>query len=385
MSFRKSLCGVLVAIFLFLFASCGEEQKVVQKPLEVSIIKVLQQDVELESVFTGETFGDADIKIAPRVTGWVELIHFREGSNVKEGDLLYTIDRQPYLNKVDAAKGTLSEAQTLLAKTKSDLDMIEPLAKINAVSQRELVFVKANHEAAKGKLQAAEANLRNAEIELSYCEVTAPISGLIGISKVRVGDYVSPGPLAELNTISSLGQMRVRFTVSEQEFMRVTREIRMDSNSALKGQGKKVRLILSNGEVYPFLGSINIADRQVDPTTGAITIEALFNNPEGLLRPGQYARIVLVTGIRKQALLIPQRTVTEMQGMFQVYTVNDSSKVDVRIIKPGPTYKDAYVVEEGLKAGEAVIEGGTKLLRPGMQIVAKSTDWSPGLNENKSK
>ena len=366
----------VICILSFLL-SCSADAPPTQKPLEVNTVAALQQDVMLESVFTGETFGESDIEIAPRVSGLIESINFKEGTVVKEGQLLYTIDHLPYQNKVEIAKGALSEAQTYLARTKSDLDMIEPLAKINAVSQRELVYAKAQYEAAKGRLQSAEASLNNARIELGYCDVVAPIGGLIGISKVRVGDYVTPGPRAALNTISQLSEIRVRFTVSEQEFMRISKEIRSDSSHLLRNEATKVKLLLSNGEAYPVAGKINFTDRQVDPATGAITVEAIFENSDNILRPGQYVKVILGTEFRKNAVLIPQRTVSEMQGVLQVYTVNDSSKAELKIIKSGPLYKYAYLIEDGLKAGDRIILSGTRMLRPGLPVVSKQFQWSP--------
>jgi membrane fusion protein (multidrug efflux system) len=338
----------------------------------------VQQDVRLESEFTGQAYGESDVEIVPRVYGLVESLNFKEGQLVRKGQLLYNIDPLPYKNKVDQATGQLSEAQTNLAKTKADLDMIEPLAKINAVSQRELVAAKSQYEAAKGKIQSAEGALRNAKIELGYCSITAPISGLIGISKVRVGDYVSPGPIAKMNTISELSKVRVRFTLSEQEFLRIFREVQTE-NSALKGAGQSVSLKLSDGSIYPQTGKLSIVDRQIDPSTGAMTFEASFENPDGLLRPGQYVRVLVVTDVKKNAILIPQRSVIEMQGISQVYVLGDSSKVKLKIIQTGPTYKDAYVVLDGLAAGDKIAFGGTQLLKSGSVITPKMTEWQPGM------
>jgi membrane fusion protein (multidrug efflux system) len=241
-----------------------------------------------------------------------------------------------------------------------------------------LVAAKATYEASLASVKAAEASLENAKIKLGYCRITAPISGLIGISKVRVGDYVSPGPMSVLNTISDLGDMRVRFTFSEQEFLRIVREINQE-NSALKGAGQSISLKLSDGTMYPHTGKLSFADRQIDPTTGAMTLEAAFPNPEKFLRPGQYVKVLLVTDVRKDALLIPQRAVIEMQGISQVYILGDSSKVHLKIITTGPTYRDAYVVEDGLAAGDKIAFGGTQLLRNGTAITPKPTDWQPGM------
>lgn len=240
-----------------------------------------EQNVRLESEYTGQTFGQSDIQINPRVDGVIESLNFKEGSIVSKGQLLYTIDPLPYQAKVNQAEGVLAESKAKLAKAKSDLDMIEPLAKMNAVSQRELAYARSAFNAANAQIKASEASLENARIELGYCRITAPISGLIGISKVRVGDYVRPGAISVLNTISDLGDVRVRFTISEQEFLRIFREInKKDSN--LKGVGQSISLKLSDGSIYPQKGKVCFADRQIDPTTGAITFEAAFPNPDKL-------------------------------------------------------------------------------------------------------
>ena len=376
---KKTITIVLVLPVIFFLYSCGGKKPVpVAVPLEVPVANVVQQDVRLESEFTGQTFGESDIQINPRVDGMIESINFQEGNMVTKGQLLYTIDPLPFQNKVDEAKGALAQAQANLAKTKSDLDMIEPLAKINAVSQRELVATKAGYEAAKAGVEAAEASLSNAKIQLGYCRVVAPIGGLIGISEVRVGDYVKPGMMSILNTISELSNMRVRFTISEQEFLRIYR-LANEENSSLKGAGKSITLQLSDGSTYPHTGQLSFADRQIDPTTGAMTLEASFANPDKILRPGQYVKVLLVTDVRKDAILIPQRSVIEMQGIAQVYVLGDSSKVDIKIVQLGPIYKDAYVVTNGLATGDKIAFGGTNLLRNRTTINPKMVDWKPGI------
>ncbi|MHC1777933.1 MAG: efflux RND transporter periplasmic adaptor subunit [Lentimicrobium sp.] len=374
---------LLVLPVFLLFSACGKKEAPVQAALEVPVTSVVQQDVRLESEYTGQTYGQSDIQINPRVDGVIESLNFNEGNLVSKGQLLYTIDPLPFQAKVNEAAGSLAEAQASLAKAKSDLDMIEPLAKINAVSQRELVAARASYESAQAKIKAAEASLDNAKIQLGYCRIIAPISGLIGISKVRVGDYVRPGAASVLNTISDLGDMRVRFTISEQEFLRIYREVSKE-NSDLKGAGQSISLKLSDGTLYQHTGKLSFADRQIDPTTGAMTLEAAFPNTEKLLRPGQYVKVLLVTDVRKNALLVPQRAVIEMQGISQVYVLGDSSKVQMKIIVTGPTYKDAYLVEDGLAAGDKIAFGGTQLLRNGTVITPIATEWQPGMPGDKT-
>lgn len=374
---------LVLTVLLTFFVSCKKEVAPEAKPLEIAVIEVLQQDVRLESEYTGQTFGQSDIQINPRVDGVIESLNFKEGTVVKKGELLYTIDPLPFQAKVIQAQGNLAESQARLAKAKSDLDMVEPLAKMNALSQRELVAAKEAYNAALAKMSASAASLDNARIELGYCRITAPVSGLIGISKVREGDYVRPGAASVLNTISDLGDVRVRFTISEQEFLRIFREYNKE-NSTLKGIGESITLKLSDGSMYPQLGKMSFADRQIDPSTGAITFEAAFPNPDKLLRPGQYVKVGVVTDVRKNAIVIPQRAVIEMQGIYQVYVLGANNTVEMKIITPGQSFKDAYVVEDGLKAGDKIAMGGTSLLRNGSVIVPKASNWQPGQADKKA-
>jgi membrane fusion protein (multidrug efflux system) len=377
---KKVKMLLFVLTFSTLWTSCKKEAAPEPKPLEISVVKVLQQDVRLESEFTGQTFGEADIQINPRVDGVIESLNFKEGSLVTKGQLLYTIDAVPFQEKVHQAEANLAEMQARLAKTKSDYDMMVPLAKINAVSQRELIAAKSAYNAATASIKAATANLENSKIEMGYCRIVAPISGLIGISQVRVGDYVRPGTTSVLNTVSDLGDVRTRFTMSEQEYLRIFREItKKDSN--LKGAGKSVSLVLSDGSIYPEKGTISFADRQIDPTTGAVTFEASFANPDRLIRPGQYVKISVVTDVRKNALVIPQRAVIEMQGVYQVYVVDNSNKVEMKMIQIGPSYKDGYIVTDGLTANDKIAMGGSSLLKSGSVIAPKIQEWNPGQTE----
>ena len=379
-----TLKKVKILLFVILlsscYISCKKEAPPQPKPLEIQIVKVLQQDVNLESEFTGETFGQSDIQINPRVDGVIESLNFKEGSLVTKGQLLYTIDPLPFQNQVSEAEGKLAEMQARLAKTKSDYEMMEPLAKMNAVSQRELIAAKSAYNASQASIKAASANVKNSKIELSYCNIVAPISGLIGISKVRVGDYVRPGAASVLNTISDLGDVRVRFTMSEQEYLRIFREL-AKKNSNLKGAGQSITILLSDGSLYPQKGKISFADRQIDPTTGAVTFEAGFSNPDRLIRPGQYVKILVTTDVRKDALIIPQRSVIEMQGISQVYVLGNDNKVEMKAVQIGPAFKDSYIVLDGLTPNDKVALGGTSLLKSGSVITPKIKEWTPGQSQ----
>lgn len=380
----KRIRIVSIASFTVFLAACKKEVPPAPKPLEIAVVKVVQQDVRLESEFTGQTFGQSDIQINPRIDGVIESLNFNEGTVVKKGQLLYTIDPLPFKAKVNEAEGSVAEVEARLAKTKSDYDMMIPLAKMNAVSQRELIAAKASYNASVASLKASRAGLSNSRIELGYTRILSPITGLIGISKVRVGDYVRPGAASVLNTVSDLGDVRVRFTLSEQEYLRIFREI-SKKNSSLLGAGKSISLILSDRSVYPEKGKISFSDRQIDPTTGAVTLEASFANPDRLIRPGQFVKVAVVTDVRKDAVIVPQRSVIEMQGVSQVYVVGNDNKVEMKIIEVGPAYKDAYIVTKGLTANDKVAFGGTSLLKSGSVITPKLLDWNPDKTENNQR
>ncbi|MCU0364036.1 MAG: efflux RND transporter periplasmic adaptor subunit, partial [Bacteroidales bacterium] len=264
----KKTVIILLAISAVIAVSCnGKKEVQTAAPIEVPVVRVMQQNILLESEYAGQTYGESDVEIRARVEGWVTGMPFREGSMVTKGQILYTIDDLPYRNNVDKASAALAEAQTAFIKAENDLGRIEPLAKIGAVSQRELVAAQASFSSAKAMVESSEAALRNSKIELGYCSVTAPISGIIGISKVKVGDFVSRGPGMVINTISSVDMIRVRFTMSEKEYLRISRLL--NELNVKIGQNKdNVKMVLADGTEYPGMGTLNFGDRDVDPSTG---------------------------------------------------------------------------------------------------------------------
>ncbi len=366
--------------FLFLFltgliflVSCGGESENEAAPPEVVVFTTKAEKVPIYQEFVGQIYGQKDIRIPARVEGFLEGIYFKQGSVVKKGQLLYTIDPQPFEAKVAARMSELAEAKTLLAKAQSDLNRIRPLAEINAVSQSELDAAVAQFEAAQAGVKAAEANLRAARIQLSYTRIKAPITGIIGKTKAKVGDFVgrSPNPVV-LNTVSKIDTILVDFFLNESQYLQLARAYLNHSGERLEqirnSQDKNLELILADGSVHPEKGAIVFVDRNVDPSTGAILIEAYFPNPKKLLRPGQYAKIRAEVDEVENGILVPQRAVSEFQGIYQVYVVNDSNIVQLREVKTGPTVKDKWLILEGLKPGERVVVEGIQMLKPGMTV-----------------
>jgi membrane fusion protein (multidrug efflux system) len=358
--------GLFLAALFFNSCSTETDKKQIQIP-EVPYVAVKVQDVPVYQEYVGQTLGQADIDIQARVEGEVTGIHFKEGSSVKKGQLLYTINPIEYDAKVAQGRAQLAEAQSLMANAESDLKRIRPLAAMNAVSQRELDACIAKEGAARSKVDAARAILSNQELERSYCNIEAPIDGVIGISKVKVGDLAASGfGRSVLNTLSSTGRMRVRFSVSEANYLKFREDLK-NSATPIDPNNMATELILVDGTSYPQKGKINFSDRGIDPSTGTMTIEAEFPNPDGSLRPGQFVRIRFVTGLIKDAMLIPQRAVQEMQGIFQVFVITKENTLSMKAVEPGLKIKSDWVIKN-LDASDRVALLGTQFIRAGSPV-----------------
>jgi membrane fusion protein (multidrug efflux system) len=358
--------------------SCKQQEAVKTAPVpSVNIVAAGQRTVPVYAEFVGQTFGQSDVEIMSRVDGWVVSMHFREGEAVKKGQLLYVIDDLPIRQRIDAANAQVAQARTMVVRNKADLDRVEPLAKMNALSQRDLDAARATYEASRSELDQANAQLNTARIELSYTRITAPVGGVIGISQVQVGDYVNRGGMGKpLNTVSSIGTIRVRFPISESEYLRFARKARADNADVKELRQVPVELILSDGTVYPEAGRIDLANRQVDAETGSLLVQALFENKLGLIRPGQYVKVRFKTDEFKDAVLVPQQAVNQMQSIYQVFVLNDSSKLSPRVIQPGARTGSNWIVASGLKAGEKVAVIGNAAINPKFPVKPVEIPWN---------
>ena len=378
---RPMNLGVMVALFsvFSLLGACSEQQEALP-PLELPVVEVLQRDQPIEMEMVGQTRGSSDIPIRARVDGFLESMDFAEGRNVKQGDLLYTIDDVPFQTGVVEAQGRLAEAQTGLANAKSDLDRIRPLAEMNAVSQMDLDGAVARHDAAIGAVQAAQAQLDQAKILLGYCRIYSPIDGRIGISKVEVGEYVGGMGSGALNFVSQFNPIRVRFSIDERSYLRLARHLIAIHAGGRheRGQGREsveLELILADGSVLDHVGHIVTTDAAIDPTTGTFTMEADFPNPDGLVLAGQFARIRTQVEVEKDAILVPQRSISELQGNFSVFVVDPDGVVEQRKVGVGTKIGQLQIITTGLKPGEQVVLEGVSRVRNGMTIRPRLTDF----------
>ena len=379
----RSKMRFILLVSLFGLLGCIQQEDPAKKappPPEIPVVVTKGQDVPLYQEFVGQVFGAKDIVIRARVEGFLNEIHFREGSRIKSGDLLYTLESQPFEADVAAQMSRVAEARTMLAKTTSDLKRIRPLAKQKAVSQSDLDAAVANYKASVASVEAAEANLRASKIQLGYTKIYSPLEGLIGKTKAQVGDFVgrSPNPVI-LNTVSEIGTIRVQFFITESQYLEASRRLLELEKGAADTQASteaNLELILADGSIYEHKGRFDFIDRGIDPTTGAILLQASFPNPDGLLRPGLFGKIRARTEVVKDGILIPQRCVTELQGQYKVYIVNESNTVEERDVSMGPKVKSSWLVLEGLEAGEKVVYEGLQRIGDGITVMPIEKDMA---------
>jgi len=376
---RPALPAFLVVAAVLVLAGCESQAgpKAATSPPpppEVLVTEVIQQDVPIYFEWVGTTEGYVNAQIRPRVQGYLQSRDYREGSLIKAGQLMFTIDPREYRAALNQASGDLRRAEANFGKSRLDVTRYTPLAKEGAISQQELDNAIQANQADKASVEAARAAVERAELNLNWTKVTAPIDGIAGISVAQIGDLVTPNTV--LTTVSQVDPIKVYYPISEQEYLHFARRIR----EVEEGRGEKPRpleLTLADGSVYPERGTFSLADRQVDLRTGTITMQSLFPNPENILRPGQYAKIRVPAETRKGAMLVPQQAVQQLQGSPQVAVVGADNKVDVRAVKVGEQVGNMWIVMQGLKPGERVVVEGVQKVKAGMAVNPKSSAAEP--------
>jgi len=362
----------VLCISLLLFISCSkkEEQAQLPPPPNVTVFQTKAQEVPIYREFVGQVFGFKDIAIRARVEGYLEGIHFEEGSRIKEGSLLYTLESQQFEANVAEKMSKVAEANTALANALSELNRIRPLAEQKAVSESDLDSAMARHDASVASLEAAEANLRAAKIQLSYTKLYSPITGIIGKTLAKVGDFVGrePNPVI-LNTVSRINTILVQFFITESEYLLVARRYLSQIEPVdREDREANFELILADGSLYEHKGKADFIDREIDPTTGAMLVQASFPNPEEILRPGQFAKVKAKVQVVSDGILVPQRCVTELQGSYSVFVVDANNTIEKREVKTGPAIGQFWLVTEGLKSGERVVYEGLQKVKAGVTV-----------------
>ena len=357
-------------LLLAVGVGCSKKEAPPPPPPEVQVTEVVKKDVPIYIELVGATLGSQDIEIRSRVEGYLVSMDFVEGSFVKKGQLLYRIDPQPLEAAVSETKADLATAHARLEKTNNDVARYRPLVPQQAISQQELDNALSAQQAAKAQVEAFEAKLAKAKLDLAYTSITSPIDGLIGTTQKKVGSLVGRNESTPLTTVSQINPILFRCAIAEADYLRLARRDQQSGKPAEKQTN--VELILADGTVFPHKGRLDAIERAVDAATGTLTGQFSFPNPERLLRPGQYGKARIVTDLKEDALLVPQIAVQEIQGLYSVMVVKPDATVEQRMIKAGDRVGNLWVIDSGLKPGEKVIVEGLQKVKPGVQVSAKT-------------
>jgi membrane fusion protein, multidrug efflux system len=382
-------------------AGCQKEEKAAGPPTppSVEVVDLVPKDVPIFSEWVGTMDGIVNATIRPQVSGYLIKQNYKEGDFVKKGQLLFEIDPRTFQAAVNQANAALDQAVAGLERSKAEVSVtdarwvtakanlarIKPLAAQNAVSQKDLddavgaelstgssvLAAKAAVGASEAAVGAAKAALDKAQLDLEFTKIHSPIDGISGAAKAQIGNLVGPGSTEELTTVSTLDPIKVYIALSEQEYLKIAEK------QNVRKEKPQIEMILADGNVFPQKGEVSFADRQVDVRTGTIRVTVLFPNPSNLLRPGQFARVRAEMEVRKGALTLPQRALSEVQGKYMAAVVGPDNKVAIKPVKAGVRFGQLWVIDEGLQAGQKVVAEGIQKVREGMVVSPKPFSAEP--------
>jgi len=372
---------LIMLCMLFMAAGCSKGSKEAPQAPPVEVMTVIQKDVPIYREWIGTLDGLVNATIRAQVQGYLIKQNYKEGDLVRKGQVLFEIDPRTFQAALEQANGQLEAQQARWTTAKANLARIKPLAEQNAVSKKDLDDSIGTEQSARAAVLSAQAAVDKARLDLGFTKIISPVDGISGLAKAQIGNLVGPGATEELTTVSTVNPIKVYIQVSEQEYIQTGRETGRDVGQ--RTANLQAELILADGSVFSQKGSFLFADRQVDVKTGTIKVAAVFPNPGNFLRPGQYGRIRVSTSVRKDALLVPQRAVSEVQGKYMVAVVGADNKVDMRTVMTAERIDNLWVILEGLKPGERVVVEGIQKVRPGMTVTPKAYTETPAKPEAK--
>jgi membrane fusion protein (multidrug efflux system) len=351
----------------FGLTGCKEKGPPAAATAEVQTITATPRDVPIYQQWIGTLDGYPNAQIRAQVAGYLTKQDYLEGSALKKGDLLFEVDPRPFQAVLDQALGRQAQDEAQYGKTQLDVKRFTPLARDQAISQQVLDDAIQANLVAEASIQADKAAVESASLNLGFCKIVSPIDGIAGTAQAQIGDLVGPGGTV-LTTVSTVDPMRVYFNISEQSYLAYRRQMTNAQGGGTDHSDMELQLILSDGSTYPIPGKWLFVNRQVDINTGTLQVAGEFPNPDNMLRPGQYAHVRAKTEIRHGAILVPQRAVTELQGSYQVATVDAQGKAHIKTVQVGDQVGDDWLIEKGLEPNDRVVAEGTQKVKEGAVV-----------------
>ncbi|HMP84363.1 MAG TPA: efflux RND transporter periplasmic adaptor subunit, partial [Verrucomicrobiota bacterium] len=353
-----------------LFSGCKKAPPPPPPPV-VQVLELTAENAPTSAEFIGQLDSPQNVEVRARVEAFVDKILFTEGTEVKEGDALFKLDDKPYQERLAAANGMLAEAKAALKKYETDVARLTPLAAKRAVPQQDLDNALASVDVGKASVLSAEARVQAAQLDVGYCDVRAPISGLIGATAVQIGELVGKGQPTLLATISKLDPIWFYCNISEVSYLRAEEE-RQRAGKPI--EELQISLVLANGSMHGEKGRIVFIDRAVDPRTGTLRVRAEFPNPSHSLRPGMFGRIIADLGARPDSILVPERAVSELQGKNFVWVISPDNKASQRPVTVGRQFGGRLLITDGLKPGERIVVEGLQKVRDGSPVTPMTAE-----------
>lgn len=397
---KTSVAAVIIAAAIL--ASCGhgdtENKANVEQPAPTVVVATVRQaTIPITEDFQGTIGAVESVEIRARVPGVLERAPFKEGDLVRKGDLIFQIQQNEYVAALRVAqaqlatgraqggqaRGNLFSREAALARANTTVARDRPLAADKAIPQKDLDNAIQNAEIARGDVDVARAQIEsasaatlggqaavdNAQINLGYTTIYAPVTGLIGFLNYDVGNVVGGPATQVLDTISTIDPVKITFGLDEPTYLALSGTRGTETGASLRGQ--PLQVVLANDSTYPYEGTVYAISPTIDPKTGTVTVESRFPNPDGLLRPGGFARVRVTVERRRDAVLVPQTAVVKSQGVDTVYVIDSKNVAALRTVTLGPQYQQSFVVQSGLRGGECVVVEGTQKVRPDQKVVVK--------------
>ena len=378
-AFRMAIAGVAAVVSLSALSCKKTAAPGALPPIPmVTVAMVVQRDVPIYEESVGTTVGFVNANILPKVSGYLLKQNYQDGSRVRAGQLLFEIDPRQYQAALDQALGNLAQAQAQLKQNQQDLARYTKLFNAAVIPQQKFDNATQTTRASAALVQAYTAAVESAKLNLQWTKVYSPINGVAGIAQAQVGDLVGTSTL--LTTVSQVDPIKVSFPVSEKLYLHFAGPINASGNANAKSP-PPIELILDNGSVYSYPGRLYAVNRQVDLQTGTIMMQAIFPNPENILRPGMYAKVRAQTDVQHSALLVPQTAVSSIQGQYEVAVVSADNRVTLRPVTTGIKTGSLWVIDDGLKPGERVVVDGAQKVQEGMEVkLVVATEQTPSMS-----
>ena len=369
------LTALATGVLIF-FPACKKEETVkALPPPDVLVIDAGTRDVPVYREWIGTLDGSENAEIRARVTGYLLERDYQEGALVKKGDVLFQIDPRPFEATLAQAKSELGEAQAVQLAAQAEAERSQELFDKKVISEKEHTNKIQLNLSNVAKVEALKANVEQAQLNLNFCKVTSPVEGIVGIARAQVGDLVGTANSTVLTSVSTLDPIKIVFPVGEAEYLAAANRIQESLAVQLDKRSESIELILADGKTFPNKARLLSVDRQVNASTGTILVTAILKNPGSVLRPGLFARARVIASTLKDAVVVPQRAVMEIQSSYQLAIVGADGKAEIRPVQVGPRLGTDWVITSGLKAGEKVIVEGIQKVKAGVQVTAKP--WIP--------